>query len=53
MVHLEVGPPEDPEAAGGGLLPTIGNLFSGFGGKKDEQVTPAAASDEAPSPEQK
>jgi hypothetical protein len=45
MVHLEVGPPEDPEAAGGGLLR---NLFGGFGGKKDKQVKPAAASEPAP-----
>ena len=38
MVHIEVGPPEDPEAAGGGLnLPNLGNLFSGFGAKKDEK----------------
>src|SRR4029078_2918777 len=35
MVHIEVGPPEDPDAAGGGIsLPNIGNLL-GFGGKKD------------------
>jgi hypothetical protein len=49
MVHLDVGPPEDPEEAGGGLLR---NLFSGFGGKKDDNVKPAAASEEAPAPKQ-
>jgi hypothetical protein len=43
MVHLDVGPPEDPEEAGGGLkLPGLGDLFGGFGGKKDEQVKRAA-----------
>ena len=48
MVHIEVGPPEDPEAAGGGLkLPNLGNLFSGFGAKKDEAVKPASAAEEA------
>jgi len=47
MVHIEVGPPEDPEEAAGGLkLPSLGNLFGGFGGKKDEAVKPAAASEE-------
>jgi hypothetical protein len=49
MVHLEVGPPEDPDEAGGGLLPTIGNLF-GFGGKKDEQVKPASTAEESANP---
>jgi hypothetical protein len=48
MVHIEVGPPEDPEEAGG-LLPNLGNFFSGFGGKKDKEVKPAAANDEKPS----
>ncbi len=47
MVHLDVGPPEDPDAGGGGLsLPNLGNLF-GFGGKKDENVKPAAATEQA------
>ena len=42
----EVGPPEDPEDAGGGLkLPGLGNLF-GFGGKKDDNVKQAGASDQ-------
>jgi hypothetical protein len=56
MVHLEVGPPEDPEQAGGGLLPNLGSIF-GFGGKKDDQpkkddqVKPAAAEDDAGSNE--
>jgi hypothetical protein len=48
MVHLEVGPPENPDESGGGLLPTIGNLFSGFSGKKDEQVKPAATTEKPP-----
>jgi hypothetical protein len=48
MVHIEVGPPEDPAAAGGGLnLPNLGNLF-GFGAKKDENVKPASATEQAP-----
>ncbi len=47
MVHIEVGPPEDPDAAGGGLsLPNIGNLF-GFGAKKDENVKPASATEQS------
>jgi hypothetical protein len=46
MVHIDVGPPEDPEEAGGGLLPGIGNLL-GFG-KKDDQVKPASASEDQP-----
>lgn len=53
MVHLEVGPPEDPEQAGGGLLPAIGNLIGGFGGKKDEKVKPAAASEKTPAANKK
>jgi hypothetical protein len=48
MVHIEVGPPEDPEAAGGGLLPSIGGLFSGFGAKKDKAVKPASGTEETP-----
>ncbi len=52
MVHIEVGPPENPEEAGGLKLPGLGNLFSGFGGKKDEHVKPAAASDELENPKQ-
>jgi hypothetical protein len=43
MVHIEVGPPEEPEPSGGGLnLPGLGDLFGGFGKKKDESVKPAA-----------
>ena len=50
MVHIEVGPPEDPAAAGGGLsLPSFGNLFSDFGAKKDEAVKPASAEELSPS----
>jgi hypothetical protein len=49
MTHIDVGPPEDPDAAGGGIsLPSIGNLFSGFGAKKDEAVKPASATESAP-----
>lgn len=48
MVHIEVGPPEDPAAGGGGLnLPNLGNLF-GFGAKKDENVKPASATEQTP-----
>jgi hypothetical protein len=46
MVHLEVGPPEDPDDASGGFkLPSLGGLFSGFG-KTDDQVKPASAREE-------
>ncbi len=39
MVHIEVGPPEDPNGQGGGFgLPSLGNLISRFGAKKDEAV---------------
>jgi hypothetical protein len=48
MVHIEVGPPEDPDEAGGLKLPGLGDLFSGFGKKKDENVKPASGSEEAP-----
>ena len=48
MVHIEVGPPEDPEAAGGGLtLPNLGNLL-GFGAKKDGNVKPASGTERSP-----
>jgi hypothetical protein len=46
MVHIEVGPPEDPDAAGGLKLPSLSNLFGGFGAKKDENVKPASGTDE-------
>jgi len=49
MVHIEVGPPEDPNGQGGGFdLPSLGNLFSSFGAKKDEAVKPASAIEEVP-----
>jgi hypothetical protein len=48
MIHLEVGPPKDPESDDGGFkLPSLGKLFSGFG-NKDDQVKPASASEETP-----
>ncbi len=46
MVHIDVAPPEDPDAGGILQLPSLGNLFSGFGAKKDEAVKPASATDE-------
>ena len=47
MTHIEVGPPEDPDAAGSGLkLPSLGGLFGGFGAKKDEAVKPASGTEE-------
>ena len=47
MVHIEVGPPEDPAGAGGGLnLPSFGGLFNGFGAKKDEAVKPSSATED-------
>jgi hypothetical protein len=49
MVRIKVGPPEDPEGAGGINLPGLGNLFSGFGKKKDENVKPAGKTERAPS----
>jgi hypothetical protein len=52
MVHLEIGPPDDPEAEGGGFkLPSLGELF-GLG-RKDNQVKPASAIEEAPEKSQK
>jgi hypothetical protein len=55
MVHIEVGPPEDPSADQGGLLslPGLRNLFGGSSRKKDEEVKPAAANqhDGAPTDE--
>jgi hypothetical protein len=52
MVHIEVGPPEDPEEAGGGLrLPGLGDLFGGFGARKDENVKQASGSTEQPPPQ--
>ena len=50
MVHIEIGPPEDPEESGGLKLPSLGNLFSGFGKKKDDQVKPASATEGASPP---
>jgi hypothetical protein len=45
MVRIDVGPPEDPESAGGGLdLPNFGKLF-GFGAKKDDNVKPASGTE--------
>jgi hypothetical protein len=53
MVHLEVGPPEDPDEGGGGFkLPSLGQLFGAFGNNKDQQVQPASAN-ESNSNEQK
>jgi hypothetical protein len=46
MVHIDVAPPEDPDAGGILQLPSLGNLFSGFGAKKDEAVKPASATEE-------
>jgi hypothetical protein len=54
MVHIKVGPPEDPDGAGGGLkLPGLGNLFTGFGKKADSPVKPASATEEVPPPKAK
>jgi hypothetical protein len=47
MTHIDVGPPEDPNNASGGLaLPSLSNLFGGIGAKNDENVKPAAAIEE-------
>jgi hypothetical protein len=54
MVHIKVGPPEDPEGAGGGFtLPGFGNILSGFGPKKDDNVKPASKTEEVPPPAKK
>lgn len=47
VVHIDVAPPEDPDAAGSFQLPNLGNLFTGFGAKKDEAVKPASHTEEA------
>jgi hypothetical protein len=50
MVHIEVGPPEDPEAADDSILslPGLRNLFGGSNRNKDEHVKPASADEELP-----
>jgi hypothetical protein len=49
MVHIEVGPPEDPGATEGILsLPGLRNLFGGPTRKKDDAVKPAAADEDVP-----
>jgi hypothetical protein len=54
MVHIEVGPPEEPDSSGGDFkLPNLGEIFGGFGKKKDNEVKPAAASDKAVEPIEK
>jgi hypothetical protein len=51
MVHIDVGPPEDPEADQGILsLPGLRNLFGGSTRKKDEEVKPAAATEQDAAP---
>ncbi len=44
MMHIEVGPPEDPEANDDSILslPSLRRLFGGSERKKDEEVKPAA-----------
>jgi hypothetical protein len=53
MLHIEVGPPEEPEVEEGGILnlPGLRNLFGGSQRKKDEEVKPAAADDDVQSAE--
>jgi hypothetical protein len=55
MEHIEVGPPEDPGTSDDSILslPGLRNLFGGSSRKKDEEVKPAAATDQIPSPKQK
>jgi hypothetical protein len=52
MVHIEVGPPEDPGTADEGILglPGLRNLFGGSSRTKDEEVTPTAAEENISSP---
>jgi hypothetical protein len=50
MVHIEVGPPEEPGTAEDGILslPGLRNLFGGGSRKKDEEVKPAAVNETLP-----
>jgi hypothetical protein len=50
MMHIEVGPPEDPETDESGLLslPGLRDLFGGSNRSKDEQVKPASADEDVP-----
>jgi hypothetical protein len=52
MVHIEVGPPEDPGIEEGDILsiPGLRNLFGGSNRTKDEEIKPASASEEAAEP---
>jgi hypothetical protein len=47
MVHIEVGPPEEPETGDDSILslPGLRNLFGGSSRKKDEEVKPASANE--------
>jgi hypothetical protein len=53
MVRIEVAPPTDAPTAGGFKLPSLGSLFGGSEAKKDDQVKPAAASEDVPPPSKK
>ncbi|MCC7085319.1 MAG: hypothetical protein IT427_09965 [Pirellulales bacterium] len=50
MIHIEVGPPKDPEApaAAGLQLPSLDNLFGGFGAKKDETEKTSSSTENTP-----
>jgi hypothetical protein len=52
MLHIEVGPPEEPEIEEGGILNlgTLRNLFGGSSRKKDDQIKPAATNSDVPAP---
>jgi hypothetical protein len=50
MVHIEVGPPEEPDTHESGILslPGLRNLFGGSSRTKDEEVKPTAAEEDLP-----
>jgi hypothetical protein len=49
MVHLDVAP-EPTESGEGFKLPNLGSLFGGWGKPRDQEVKPAAATEDLPPP---
>jgi hypothetical protein len=52
MVHLEVAP-EPTDNGEGFKLPSLGDLFGGWGKSKDEEVKPASVDEDLPPPAKK
>jgi hypothetical protein len=52
MVHLDVTP-EPTESGEGFTLPSLGNLFGGWGKAKDENVKPASVDEDLPPPSER